>query len=58
MGYLDNDLNSTVKYLETVKAEKNFVGEQAANKLIDGIQECINQLNDLIDSENEELKLA
>lgn len=56
-GYLDNDVNSVVKYLETVKAEKDFVGKQAANKLIDGIQECINQLKDIIDN-NEELKLA
>ncbi len=57
-GYLDNDLNSTVKYLETVKSEKDFVGEQAANKLIDGIQDCINQLKDLIYTNGEELKLA
>lgn len=56
-GYLDNDVNSVVKYLETVKAEKDFVGKQAANKLIDGIQECINQLKEIIEN-NEELKLA
>lgn len=56
-GYLDNDVNSAVKYLETVKAENDFVGKQAANKLIDGIQDCINQLNVLIEN-NEELKLA
>lgn len=56
-GYLDNDVNSAVKYLETVKAEKDFVGKQAANKLIDGIQECINQLKEIIEN-NEELKLA
>lgn len=57
LGYLDNDVNSAVKYLETVKSEKDFVGKQAANKLIDGIQECINQLKEIIDN-NEELKLA
>ena len=56
-GYLDNDVNSSVKYLETVKSEKDFVGKQAANKLIDGIQECINQLKEIIDT-GEELKLA
>lgn len=57
LGYLDNDVNSVVKYLETVKAEKDFVGKQAANKLIDGIQECINQLKEVIEN-NDELKLA
>ncbi|MBP3596933.1 MAG: hypothetical protein J6J60_06005 [Clostridia bacterium] len=56
-SYLDNDVNSVVKYLETVKAEKDFVGKQAANKLIDGIQECINQLKEIIEN-SEELKLA
>ena len=58
-GYLDNDVNSISKYLEISKTENDFVGKQAANKLVDGIGECIEELQQLINSENDEsLKLA
>lgn len=58
-GYLDNDVNSIIKYLEISKSENDFVGKKAANKLIDGIQECIDELENLINEENnDDLKLA
>lgn len=57
--YLDNDVNSVSKYLETIKLENDFVGKQAANKLTNGIQECIDELQNLLNEENNEnLKLA
>lgn len=56
-GYIDNDFNSVVKYYDIIKSEKNFVGEQAANKLIEGIQECILELEAIINN-TDELKLA
>lgn len=57
-GYLDNDVNSVSKYLETIKSENDFVGKQAANKLTNGIQECIDELQSLLNEENNSLKLA
>lgn len=58
-GYMDNDFNSVVKYYEMIKSEKDFVGEQAANKLIEGIQECVLELESIINQNNsDELKLA
>ena len=58
-GYLDNDYNSISKYLETAKTENDFVGKQAANKLIDGIEECIEELGKIVNDNNDEsLKLA
>ena len=58
-GYLDNDINSVCKYLDVIKAENDFVGKQAANKLTNGIQECINELEKIINEDNnEDLKLA
>lgn len=57
-GYLDNDINSVAKYLETIKSENDFVGKQAANKLTNGIQECIDELQNLLNEENNNLKLA
>ena len=55
-GYLDNDINSVSKYLDTIKSEKDFVGKQAASKLKDGIQECIDELEKILNKDN--LKLA
>jgi len=58
-GYLDNDINSISKYLELSKSETDFIGKQAANKIIDGIEECITELKNVINSQNSEnLKLA
>lgn len=57
-GYLDNDINSVTKYLETIKSENDFVGKQAANKLTNGIQECIDELQNLLNEETNNLKLA
>ena len=57
-GYLDNDLNSVSKYLEIAKSEKDFVGKQATNKLIDGIGECIEKLQEIVSTDEEDLKLA
>lgn len=58
-GYLDNDINSISKYLEVIKSENDFVGKQAASKLTNGIQECIDELEKIINEDNnEDLKLA
>ncbi len=58
-GYLDNDYNSILKYLEMSQSENDFVGKQAANKLVDGIQECIDELGSIIqESDDDSLKLA
>ena len=57
-GYFDNDYNSVVKYLELAKSENDFIGKQAAKKLIDGIQECIEDLEKLINQDDSSLKLA
>lgn len=58
-GYLDNDLYSFSKYIEITKSENDFVGKQASTKLIDGIQECIDELENIVNQENADgLKFA
>lgn len=52
-GYLDNDCNSFIKYIDMIKNEKDFIGEEAANRLISGIQECINDLEEINNSDKE-----